>query len=44
MDSIAEVLAVLGSHDPRDDTDRGHMVTVPASALSKQRSSRQVFE
>jgi hypothetical protein len=42
MDCIAEVLVVLGSHDPHDGTDRRHMVPVPAPAFTKHRLCRQV--
>ena len=44
MDSVAEVLVVLGGDDPCDRTYRGHMGTVTASALSTQRSSRPITE
>jgi hypothetical protein len=42
MDCVAEVLVILGSHDPHDGTDRGHMVPVPAPAFTKHRHRRQV--
>jgi hypothetical protein len=45
MDRVAEVLDVLGGHNPRDGTDCGHMVCVPATALVRhelcRRASRQ---
>jgi hypothetical protein len=42
MDCVVEVLVVLGSHDPCDSTDRGHVVPVPAPAFTKHRLRRQV--
>jgi hypothetical protein len=45
MDRVAEVLDVLGGHNPCDGTDCGHMVCVPATALVRhklcRRASRQ---
>jgi hypothetical protein len=42
MDCVAEVLVILGSHDPHNGTDRGHMVPVPTPAFTKHRLRRQV--
>jgi hypothetical protein len=42
MDRVAEVLDVLGGHDPCDDTDCMRLVSVPAPALFRHRLFRQV--
>lgn len=42
MGRVAEVLDVLGGHDPCDGTDCGYMVSVPATVLVRHRLCRQV--